>query len=536
MAAGDHGKEIEEQFVLRVRDPALADAIRRTLRQEGGADPAATKAQLLFEASDKRGKFVWEGREYPVTVLALPTVVESYKTYDDVNLCKSADVGQMLVVGDATDLVGPGGESVDGVTPPMRGVQGRLFRRQLDVSAELVENVEYDLLTILGGGAPEGLKFVDHEEEWQVDQATGQGRWVQRGHAAVHFRSAARSSRLARPAVAAIEPPADEDDSESSDEEDDWDNDDEELLAGQEAVWGPPAIVLAGFPTPLLAAVRLQIDLLGGEGIAVIPATPQALHAGSVAECLAQPEPAWDAPLPAGFVEGGGWGKVRMALFSGLSLDQQALILQVLDDEDLGPVWGATATASNGGMQLGAVLADALQQHRSAGAGALDGGPERFVDELPDLDDLLLKQAGGKQQAPAGQQRKTEQRQAPAAEAAAEAAALPSARASGAAAPDSTGSRPAPLEELAELPADIIDRIASGSLSASTEQQEVLEPLQAARQPGGCSGGKDQEVPATGSGSGTASSGTRKPWELGSSGGSGSRRRPNLQNIKRLRR
>lgn len=28
------------------------------------------------------------------------------------------------------------------------------------------------------GGAPEGLKFVDTEEEWVVDPATGQGAWL----------------------------------------------------------------------------------------------------------------------------------------------------------------------------------------------------------------------------------------------------------------------------------------------------------------------------------------------------------------------
>jgi hypothetical protein len=38
---------------------------------------------------------VVDGVSYPVTVQTLPTVVESYKTYDDVNLVKTADVGQV---------------------------------------------------------------------------------------------------------------------------------------------------------------------------------------------------------------------------------------------------------------------------------------------------------------------------------------------------------------------------------------------------------------------------------------------------------
>lgn len=28
------------------------------------------------------------------------------------------------------------------------------------------------------GGAPEGVKFVDTEEEWVVDAATGKGAWL----------------------------------------------------------------------------------------------------------------------------------------------------------------------------------------------------------------------------------------------------------------------------------------------------------------------------------------------------------------------
>jgi TATA-binding protein-associated factor Taf7 len=35
------------------------------------------------------------GQPYPVRVLDLPTIVESYKTYDDINLVKTGDVGQV---------------------------------------------------------------------------------------------------------------------------------------------------------------------------------------------------------------------------------------------------------------------------------------------------------------------------------------------------------------------------------------------------------------------------------------------------------
>ena len=60
-------------------------------------DPATSSAQLLFQDSDRQGTFAFDGRQYPVTVLNLPSVVESYKTLDDVNLVKTTDIGQVCL-------------------------------------------------------------------------------------------------------------------------------------------------------------------------------------------------------------------------------------------------------------------------------------------------------------------------------------------------------------------------------------------------------------------------------------------------------
>lgn len=49
------------------------------------------------------------GEAFPAHVLNLPTIVESYKTYDDIHLVKSNDIGQVpalatkLVTGDLLD-------------------------------------------------------------------------------------------------------------------------------------------------------------------------------------------------------------------------------------------------------------------------------------------------------------------------------------------------------------------------------------------------------------------------------------------------
>lgn len=86
-----------------------------------------------------------------MTVLDLPSVVESYKTLDDVNLVKTTDIGQVLVVGEggAAPDEAAALEARDGVTPPMRNARGRVFRKPIDVSPQVVQKVEFDLLTIL---------------------------------------------------------------------------------------------------------------------------------------------------------------------------------------------------------------------------------------------------------------------------------------------------------------------------------------------------------------------------------------------------
>lgn len=195
----------------------------------------AGRAQLAFSDSDHAGTFSFGGRQWPVTVLNLPSVVESYKTLDDVNLVKTTDIGQVRCIDDGqveagsgraevTDCHGGGwcklgalsrdsrragrcnaaapaallkqahsiplvqhcpspahspppqcplpatqpqvlvvggegepeaaaeaaaGEVRDGVTPPMRNARERIFRRPIDVSPQVVQKVEFDLLTIL---------------------------------------------------------------------------------------------------------------------------------------------------------------------------------------------------------------------------------------------------------------------------------------------------------------------------------------------------------------------------------------------------
>eukprot|EP00850_Spirogloea_muscicola_P008012 SM000042S15279 [mRNA] locus=s42:50232:51358:+ [translate_table: standard] len=88
-------------------------------------------------AEDGRsGTFTVGNLELPAYLLDLPCVVESFKTYDDNTLIKTADVGQMIVVQRPEDAPPQGPECRHGLTPPMRDARRRRFRRDpdLDVS------------------------------------------------------------------------------------------------------------------------------------------------------------------------------------------------------------------------------------------------------------------------------------------------------------------------------------------------------------------------------------------------------------------
>lgn len=89
----------------------------------------------------REGHLTFDGVAYPVSVLDLPTVVESYKTYDDVNLVKTADVGRILLVRQPGSQPPQTHESPHGLTPPMQFAKQRHFFPHGEVDPELVAKV-----------------------------------------------------------------------------------------------------------------------------------------------------------------------------------------------------------------------------------------------------------------------------------------------------------------------------------------------------------------------------------------------------------
>lgn len=86
---------MEEQFILRV-PPSVAERIEHLLNETN--DPSSSEEKSLdlsFSEDGRSGSFMIGNDRFPASLLDLPCVVESYKTYDDSSLIKTADIGQV---------------------------------------------------------------------------------------------------------------------------------------------------------------------------------------------------------------------------------------------------------------------------------------------------------------------------------------------------------------------------------------------------------------------------------------------------------
>ncbi|XP_010257606.1 PREDICTED: transcription initiation factor TFIID subunit 7 [Nelumbo nucifera] len=146
---------MEEQFILRV-PPSVSERIDRLL-SENASSSEDKSLDLSFSEDGRNGTFVIGNDHFPAALLDLPCIVESYKTYDDNVLIKTADIGQIIMVREEGDPAPDGVEYRHGLTPPMRDARRRRFRREPDLNPELVQRVEKDLVNIMAGGTAENV-------------------------------------------------------------------------------------------------------------------------------------------------------------------------------------------------------------------------------------------------------------------------------------------------------------------------------------------------------------------------------------------
>lgn len=135
----------EEQFIIRM-PPALANQLREELRE--GEQPEDLSITFI---DARRATVLFHGRRYVGALLDLPTILETHKTRDRTQYYKIADISQMLMVlpegapetGEClAQWEATGWQLADGITPPMRAVRKRRFRRATGEMAGRERDVE----------------------------------------------------------------------------------------------------------------------------------------------------------------------------------------------------------------------------------------------------------------------------------------------------------------------------------------------------------------------------------------------------------
>ncbi|EIE24175.1 hypothetical protein COCSUDRAFT_41460 [Coccomyxa subellipsoidea C-169] len=157
-------------------------------------------------------------------------------------------------------------------------------------------------------------------------------------------------------------------------------------------VYGPPAVVLAGFRAEEFAMVRAILDSAGGHAVKVIPVKDELLYE-KMSTAIHLPEPDWGAARPQGWTRGGAWGSQRTILFSGMKLAAQAALVELLEESGLPPVCAALAVEEDADTQLGTVLAEAVQAQRTRRNPHKNiwEDLDRTAKELPDVEDYLKR-------------------------------------------------------------------------------------------------------------------------------------------------
>ncbi|KAI4953818.1 hypothetical protein J4E91_002666 [Alternaria rosae] len=174
---------IESQFVLRMKPGPDCDLLRKSIEEKTiGKSVSQGGPGVHFRFFDREGRramLTVQGRHYAATMVELPAVIESLKSWNKKDWVKTADVCQMLLVLDevkneeeAKKYPLPSYISPDthrfphGLTPPMKWARKRRFRpRKSYIDVERAEAALHRLLEADELAESTKYEMVDSEAE-----------------------------------------------------------------------------------------------------------------------------------------------------------------------------------------------------------------------------------------------------------------------------------------------------------------------------------------------------------------------------------
>ncbi|KAI9325131.1 TAFII55 protein conserved region-domain-containing protein [Obelidium mucronatum] len=138
---------VEEHLILRVQNVELAAKLKQLAKNREPMDDIS-----IHFSGPRKASFKYAKDKYPATLVDLPCILESQKTWDNRQLYKICDISQMLVVAESDnpstlhesteDYVWP-----HGISAPLKFVRTRRFRKR--ISKRAIENVEREVERLL---------------------------------------------------------------------------------------------------------------------------------------------------------------------------------------------------------------------------------------------------------------------------------------------------------------------------------------------------------------------------------------------------
>lgn len=183
---------IESQFILRMLPGPDCDLLRKSIEEKTiGKSVSQGGPGVYFRFFDREGRramITIQGRFYAASMVELPAVIESLKSWNKKDWVKTADVCQMLLVlgrvqneDEAKKFPRPSYVDPDshryphGLTPPMRWVRKLRFRpRKSYIDVERAEAQMNRLLAEDEKATSTKYEMVDSEAESSEDESTSE--------------------------------------------------------------------------------------------------------------------------------------------------------------------------------------------------------------------------------------------------------------------------------------------------------------------------------------------------------------------------
>ncbi|KAH9387504.1 transcription initiation factor TFIID subunit 7 [Nematocida major] len=130
---------MEDQFIIRPPE-SICEKVHADIKK------GALHKISIRMTGPREGTLTYENKAYPGIIADLPCIIESHKTLDNRQFIKTADISKILIFSEDKARAEKASEEgpLSGITPPMRYVKRRRFRKRL-TKVPIIEEIEREV-------------------------------------------------------------------------------------------------------------------------------------------------------------------------------------------------------------------------------------------------------------------------------------------------------------------------------------------------------------------------------------------------------